>query len=404
MRDTVDTGWIPIARDADGAPAPLEGRFAGAPVLPGVDHRTSLVESVRRLNPHALDEGLLRCDLASAHLAAGRRDSAVRSLDEPAARSALVLLAERMLGPDRLDADSGPQLHLSARLGPGLADLARLAALAGELFEGSRFPALAAELDIDLRLRRNRTTAALATPLSRWIEAPGIGTLMGDAARHRRVDLRAVPPRLVTWSGALRDEIATHHLADGGVRVLIPLARQPRPEESLRLFAADSAGRVLADVPLRLTGDHLVAEHHGSGTGSWFGIHSEGTDPGPLASRAVGRAVDAERLLIDSWSSSRLVLAAAVAVAAEQSRHGGPSSTATDDLITARLTAPLPSETAAAAKHEALRDEGGDPGIIAATFADFADRRAWDLPTTSVGPFRPLLSELVHVLSGGRTA
>ena len=398
--------WLPQLSDVGGVPAPLEGRFYEDGVMSAPELRIALVESVDRLNPHGLDEGLLLCDRAAAYLSAGQRERASELLDGPDARAALVRLAERALGAAELDTAHLARHITSTRLSPGLKDLVDLVTLGEELPGGSEFRALATELRVDLRMRQSRTLAALSTPLSRWIEVPGLGNYKAPATLLRqRVDLRAVPSRLMQWNGADVAEIEAAPMGDGA-SVRIPLRRAPRTTEVLRLFAADQDGGLVAGTVLSVERNHLVGQLDQLPFPikmMYLGVHLGDLDAGSLARRAAGPALDAERLLIQSWTAARFGLATGVALEAERTAKRRGSDVGDDPLLVKPWLqrAPTARATSAAAHDTALTAGSGDRQIVPDTYSDYNDRRVWDLKTTSIGPGRPLLSELAHVTDNG---
>ncbi len=398
--------WLPQLREVDGGPAPLEGRFFEGDDLSAPELRIALVETVDRLNPHGLNEGLLLCDRAAAYLSAGQREYASELLDRPEARSAIVRLAETALGVAELDTANLATHITSVRLSPGLEDLVDLVTLGEEILGGHEFSSLAAELRIELRMRRRGTLAALSTPLSRWIEVPKIGNYKAPAVLLRqRVDLRAVPSRLIRWNGAEAAEIEAQSERDGTI-VRIPLRRAPETVEVLRLFAADPDGHLIAGADLSVTGNQLVGRLERLPVPLariYLGVYSGGLDGGVLARRAAGPAVDAERLLIQSWTSARFGLAAAVAIEAERATKRRGSEVGDDPLLVRPWLqeAPTARASSATAHNTALSAGGGDRQVLPDTYRTYDDRRAWDLRTTIAGPGRPLLSELAHVVESG---
>ncbi|MRH91689.1 hypothetical protein GFY24_30335 [Nocardia sp. SYP-A9097] len=140
------------------------------------------------------------------------------------------------------------------------------------------------------------------------------------------IDIRAVPPRIIAWSGSDQPELLIEY--DSGADTFAVTAWiaddvDPRCREVRQLiaYAARRAdGALVATAPVRLQGRSLVAglpAASGAIGELIFGILDAATDIDELRTDQVGRCLtEVDRTMIDAWGRARAATAALYTVSA----------------------------------------------------------------------------------------
>ena len=374
---------------------PVEGESGELPLSPA-EHRLHLVSTVERWMPLEVDRDALRLDLAIALIGAGRLSEAASIVQERGVRAKLLVLANEALGSGRLD--SRVELNRARALTHALLDdflLVSDFASSGAVSD-AELRELTDDLHLESELSRREGIGALEVQLSKLIEArPGLTTRGVAPARisRSRIDLQLVSPRVFAWSNPDESEIEIIH-GDGVLEVSVALAVGAVPDQSYFAFVADPAGRLVTEAALRTSSDgrRLSAEMPMEDTAAEFtvGVRESRVSAELAASRAVSPLVDAQRLLVASWSRSRLQLSGAVI------------DQVVPDLVGARWLDRSPKLEAESAEHllapSAVAGSSEAHAYRTRVIEPYLRTTSWDLSTAGPVSGRPLIAEIVFVL------
>lgn len=360
--------------------------------------------------PYDVDERFVALDVAFALIGEGDRERAREVLHDDDVRDALTQLADRVLGPGRLD--DGDHLRSRALMRVVFEDVAAAARLAAE--DHPDLLPRARELDLEARLRG--ADDGLQVVIGKEMDEGGVAGHLGGGGSGGRwpVDLAMVPARLLVWSGAARGELAGTWCQDEGelrvtaeLRGTADLHRDPgRP---LRCFVLTTGGEV-HQAPAVVREGRLEAHVP---TGSVLEIEavglcaSSGEVPEALRRVRSGEAT-ATRWLVETWAQEQV----ARALLSLPEDPGSATDLASWLTLHPRVATKNAQAELERARRLALRRNSAPEQAVAAATArhhlrlleDASPRPSWARNIDLVGPDRPLAAALMMVLEGKRHA